>query len=125
MTTHELKTDPNVFAESWNDRKRFEIRKDDRNFQVGDTLILKETKYTGEEMKNGKPLVYTGFQLSANIMYKLPVGSYGLEKGWTVLSVVLPDAINQDKEKLTRISELVYRGDVEPEWVFDQIRDMF
>jgi len=89
MKTHELKTDPKVFAESWNDRKHFEIRKDDRNFQVGDILILKETKYTGEEMKNGSPLFYTGFELPVRVTYKLPVGSYGLDAEWTVLSIVI------------------------------------
>ena len=124
MTIHELKTDPLVFAESWNDKKRFEIRKDDRNFEIGDILVLKETKYTGEEMKNGKPLFYTGFELKVKITYKLPVGSYGLEKEWTVLSVIITDEQSKT-EKLSRISSLVHRGDVEPEWAFEQIRNMF
>ena len=93
MAIHELKTDPKVFAESWNDKKRFEIRRDDRDFKVGDTLTLRETKYTGEEMKNGKPLFYTGFTLNVKVTYKLPAGSYGLNDDWTVLSTII---INQE-----------------------------
>lgn len=126
MTEHELKTDPEVFAASWNNRKRFEIRKDDRNFQVGDVLNLRETKYTGEEMKNGKPLMYTGFDFKVRVIYKLPTGSYGLKDGWTVLSVIMIDEVKPDSTiKLEKIKELVLRGDVEPEWAFEQIRNMF
>jgi hypothetical protein len=47
---HELKTDPYVFEEVFKDNKTFEIRYNDRNFEVNDILILKETKYTGDEV---------------------------------------------------------------------------
>lgn len=40
--THELKTYPKYFQETIEGNKPFEIRKNDRNFQVGDVLILKE-----------------------------------------------------------------------------------
>ena len=42
MTDHELKTWPNFFRETIQDQKRFEYRKDDRGFMVGDTLWLRE-----------------------------------------------------------------------------------
>jgi hypothetical protein len=94
---HELKTDPDVFQKTWNNKKRFEIRKDDRNYQEGDILFLRETEYTGEQMKVGYPLFYTGFSLKVRVDYKLPTGSYGLLKGWTVLSVtqILPKGLNR------------------------------
>ncbi len=41
MTEHILKTWPNVFAAVKDGRKRFEWRRDDRGFEVGDVLILK------------------------------------------------------------------------------------
>lgn len=51
--THELKTYPKYFQETIEGNKPFEIRKNDRNFQVGDVLILKEwdnIKYSGREI---------------------------------------------------------------------------
>lgn len=38
---HELKTYPKYFQETIEGNKLFEIRKNDRNFQVGDVLLLK------------------------------------------------------------------------------------
>ena len=56
MTTHYLKTWPAPFEQVWNGRKTFEIRKDDRGFEVGDTLRLREyvldaDAYTGREVR--------------------------------------------------------------------------
>ncbi len=51
--THELKTYPKYFQETIEGNKLFEIRKNDRDFQVGDVLILKEwdnIKYSGREI---------------------------------------------------------------------------
>jgi hypothetical protein len=42
MTTHELKTINPHFQDQFNGCKTFEIRLDDRGFQVGDTLKLLE-----------------------------------------------------------------------------------
>lgn len=39
---HDLKSWPNSFNAWDNDKKQFEFRKDDRNFQLGDTVILRE-----------------------------------------------------------------------------------
>ena len=86
MALHILKTDPCVFLVSWEGVKNFEIRYGDRNFKVGDTLLLKETEFSGEEMKNGKPLVYTGRTINSEVNYILNVG-YGLAIGWVILDV--------------------------------------
>jgi len=83
---HTLKTDPDVFEASISGLKNFEIRLDDRNFTQGDTLRLEETKHSGEQMKNGKPLVYTGRVVESEINYILH-GGYGLTDGWVILDV--------------------------------------
>lgn len=58
MKVHELKTWPRWFKRLWSGEKRFEVRKNDRRFHVGDTLFLREyikhpitSHYTGRRMR--------------------------------------------------------------------------
>lgn len=39
---HKLKTITPYFSQIWEGKKTFEVRKNDRDFQPGDTLALKE-----------------------------------------------------------------------------------
>ena len=96
---HELKTDAEVFQAVLDGKKTYEIRKNDRNFQVGDELHLKETVYTGEEMKArhngaypgemipGMPLEYTGRCIARYVTHVLRGPIYGLASGWCILSI--------------------------------------
>jgi hypothetical protein len=83
---HILKTDSVVFQAVLDRLKTYEIRFDDRDFHIGDTLLLKETKSTGEAMKKGKPLVFTGREITKKISHILRGPIYGLEEGWVILS---------------------------------------
>ena len=85
MIVHELKTDSDVFTESLRGDKSYEIRLDDREIKNGDLLVLKETQYSGEEMKAGKPLIYTGRVLSRWVTNKTT--GYGLQEGWAIFGV--------------------------------------
>lgn len=87
MTIHELKTDSIMFCEVKNRVKKFELRINDRNYQIGDCLFLKETKFTGVEMKVGQPLVYTGRELMVLVTHILHGPVYGLENGWVIMSI--------------------------------------
>lgn len=87
MTYHDLKTDPEVFQASLDGVKNFEIRFNDRDYRPGDKLTLHETEYSGEEMAEGKPLVYTGRSVKCEVDYVLHGGRYGLMKGWVALAV--------------------------------------
>jgi hypothetical protein len=85
MVEHELKTDSEVFRESENGCKDYEIRFNDRDFQLGDILILRETVYTGAQMANGEALIYTGRILRRCVVSKLE--GYGLKPGWVIMGV--------------------------------------
>ncbi|WP_286885643.1 DUF3850 domain-containing protein [Aneurinibacillus sp. UBA3580] len=50
--THELKTDSPYFQAVLDGRKRFTIRKSDRDFQVGDKLIVKKSIREVKDSKN-------------------------------------------------------------------------
>lgn len=55
MKTHKLKIWPEYFELVINEKKSFEVRKNDRDFKVGDMLILREwnpetEKYTGSHI---------------------------------------------------------------------------
>lgn len=84
MKTHHLKTDPLVFQAVWDNAKTFEMRFNDRGFQVGDLLVLVETTHTGVEIKAGAPLDYTGRACSRIVSHLLE--GYGLRPGWCCLS---------------------------------------
>jgi len=83
---HYLKTDPNPFDAVALGLKTHEIRYNDRNFVCGDILILQRTQFTGAEMKEGKPLLYTGESYAMRVTHIQD--GYGIKDGWAVLSVI-------------------------------------
>lgn len=95
--THGLKTDPDVFDAVWNGLKTFEIRFNDRDFKVGDWLNLHETKHSGEDMKAGLPLIYTGRSMLRKVSHVL--SGYGLAEGWVCLSLAAPGAAIAAREQ--------------------------
>jgi ASC-1-like (ASCH) protein len=76
---HNLKTRPEFFNELWLGRKTFEVRKDDRDFQVGDTLVLREWNPQSES--------YTGRDVVSEVTYILQGGQFGVEEGYCVLAL--------------------------------------
>jgi hypothetical protein len=86
--THELKTDKGPFQAVWDGRKLYEIRFNDRDFALGDELMLRETVHTGDEMSEGKPIQYTGRRIRCIVTHYLD-DMYGVKDGWCILSVDL------------------------------------
>jgi hypothetical protein len=84
---HELKT----WQTYWNlvnaGAKTFELRFDDRDFQVGDILVLKEyLQFSG---------VYTGRVCERIVTSKMNGPKPGLSKGYCILSIKeVPDETN-------------------------------
>lgn len=91
MNTHILKTDPLPFQAVLDGVKTHEIRKNDRNFQVGDKLILRETTISGADMVKFKtPFAqYTGRAFHCVITH-IQTG-YGLMPDWCILSIKQQD----------------------------------
>jgi len=74
---HELKVLPQYFKPLVMGKKTFEIRKADRDFKVGDTLVLRE--WDGEK--------YTGSYVRKYITYILRnCPEYGLMDGYCILA---------------------------------------
>ena len=101
MRIHELKTDPSAFDAIAAGNKRFELRYNDRNFRVGDKLLLRETRYSGEEMTKGAPLEYTGIYLTVFITSILTGPVYGLLEGWVIMSIALIEKAEILRENTT------------------------
>lgn len=76
---HELKTWNEYFDEVFMGHKTFEVRKADRPFAKGDTLILKEW--------NPKTEQYTGREMARGVSYVLEGGQFGVEKGFVVMAI--------------------------------------
>ena len=76
---HELKIWNEYFQEVFMGNKTFEVRKADRPFKKGDTLILKEwNPETGQ---------YTGKLMAKVVSYVLEGGKFGVEKGFVVMAL--------------------------------------
>lgn len=77
--THALKTWPEYFDAIVEGKKQFEVRKADRDFTVGETLLLQKfdpitQKYTNQEIK-------------MEITYILKGGAFGIEDGYVVMGI--------------------------------------
>jgi len=85
MKVHALKIWPDYFDAVASNIKTFEVRKDDRKFAVGDTLLLREW--------NPKSESYTGRELVRSVSYVMHgmgnVGVIGPARGISLGFVVL------------------------------------
>ena len=77
--THSLKTWPEYFWEVYLGRKNFEVRVNDRDYKVRDTVVLQEW-----DPKNQS---YTGKYVTREITYILPGGAFGINEGTVILSL--------------------------------------
>lgn len=78
MRTHVLKCWPGAFDATWNREKLFEWRRDDRDFNLGDQLILLEWEPETE--------LYTGRGLVCLVSYMLR-GRFGVPDGYCVMGL--------------------------------------
>lgn len=78
---HELKIWPQYFHYVANGSKTFEVRKNDRGFSFGDTVLLKEwdpdraAYFENDVIKYNAPKGYTGLELKFRIGFIFPLDS--------------------------------------------------
>lgn len=79
MEKHKLKTWKPYFEEIFKDNKDFELRKNDRDFKVGDELLLQEW--------DNETQLYTGREILVYVNYMLEGGQFGLEEGYVIMNI--------------------------------------
>lgn len=78
---HFLKTWPIPFQAIWDEKKLFEWRLNDRDFSVGDELVLQEWDPETED--------FSGREIRTSVTYVLE-GRFGVPEGYAILSLGLP-----------------------------------
>ena len=89
--THFLKILPKWYEDVLNGKKKFELRRADRDFKVGDLLVLREYwkgKYTGRYTTKEIQYIYHGD------------GTYGLSAEFCILGILPCSATIRNIEKL-------------------------
>ncbi len=82
MREHDLKTWPEPFQAVWRGEKHYELRRDDRSYEVGDTLILNEW--------DPNLMVYSGRHIRAYVSYiTRNKEDWGLKPGFCIMSLDL------------------------------------
>ncbi|TLV02742.1 DUF3850 domain-containing protein [Dyadobacter luticola] len=79
MTTHYLKCLPEHFNRSASGLKNYEIRLNDRNFQIGDRIVLREYDLAENS--------YLGRELERKIEHILYGGQFGLDSEHVILEL--------------------------------------
>lgn len=85
-TTHHLKCAAPYFDAIARGDKTFEVRKDDRVFQSGDTLLLTRID---DQAPGSMP--WEQFTLGVIVTFVLQGGQFGIEPGYVVMAIRLPD----------------------------------
>ena len=92
---HHLKIWPQYFQALQDGSKNFDVRRDDRNFRVGDFIVFEEFNPDGFGQEHGESIgEYTGRQINRQIIYVLPGGPVtgtppvrGIRQGFAVLGL--------------------------------------
>jgi hypothetical protein len=100
--SHELKCWPKYFAALLTGRKTFEARKNDRDFQVDDLVVLREWDEYATE--------YTGRTIRRRVSYLLVGPAFGVEEGWCVMALDSGDALRERVKELEESNALLRAG---------------
>lgn len=94
--THNLKTWPSYFLGVMLGTKTFEVRKNDRDFQVGDILNLQEFTPSTK--------IYTGREIQKQVTYILKGGDFGIAEDTVVLGLS-PSPVSVSDEEIEQYAQ--------------------
>lgn len=107
--THFLKTWPEYFDAIVSGEKRFELRKNDRDYRVGDRLDLAEFDPQGGH--------FTGREHTVQVTYVLQGGAFGLPEGYAVMSIApVPTEQAGEPKPVVWISDTLVREAMLDAW---------
>lgn len=88
---HKLKTHPQMFADLRESRKRFEVRRDDRGFRIGDVLELHEWPVEDRDCMIDhvdSSCMRATQRIRFSVTYILRGGEWGIEPGYVVMGLI-------------------------------------
>lgn len=89
MRSHDLKCVPSQFEAVLSGEKPWEFRENDRDFMVGDELVLREwdpaSPRCGSRRKGDEK--YTGRAIRARVVYVLHGGRFGIPAGFCIMTL--------------------------------------
>ena len=94
MTNHDLKLNDKYFDDVVLGFKTFEVRKNDRDYKVGDTLTLHRVDDNGCYMEKA----YKGWtKLFVEVTYILTHEDFpaGVPEGYVVMSIKVPEVVDE------------------------------
>lgn len=90
-TTHDLKCWPEFFDAIVDGRKTFEVRKNDRGYQTGDTLLLRKWDPHAATLhwvgRDNKPVVHQEHAASVTMRVTYVLSGMGIEHGYVVMGI--------------------------------------
>ncbi|MCP3663975.1 MAG: DUF3850 domain-containing protein [Gammaproteobacteria bacterium] len=105
VITHILKTDPVHLEKSWQNIEQFELKKSDKDFEVGQRIILTETHYTYNDVKKEKPLEFTS-RLAYQGIIHISGGTPDKLHGWFLIGTEFE--MNAFEDDFQSFTEKVY-----------------
>lgn len=102
---HELKIKECFWKDVWNGRKTFEIRKNDRNYKVGDVVHFHVIDETENEIQIEKEFndKYNNYVIT----YVFNGGEYGLDKDYCIFGIRQWIQFEDKDDELIRVRDLV------------------
>lgn len=87
---HDLKTWSGAFDAVWKGDKRYEFRPcHDRDFKVGNVLLLREWDELNPVGRAPDAVLYTGRWVRASVTYLTKAPDFGIPAGYVVMSIKL------------------------------------